>query len=205
MLGKRISHYRIIEKLGEGGMGVVYKAKDTRLNRIVAVKLLPAEKLANTQARERLQREARAVSQLNHPNICTLHDIGHENGADFLVMEYVEGKTLKGPLPLNRALELAVQISRALDHAHRWGIVHRDLKPANILVTKSGIKLLDFGLAKAVEPPTGAEDETKTAVAGPLTSKGTILGTYRYMSPGAVGRKESRPPIRHLLLRRGAL
>lgn len=148
MIGRTISHYRIIEKLGQGGMGVVYKAEDTRLDRTVAIKVLPPNRIKDRQARERFEQEARAISKLNHPHICTLYDFMHEEGMDFLVMEFVDGKPLKGPLPVEDALRLAVQISDALDHAHRHGVTHRDLKPGNIMVTTSGAKLLDFGLAK---------------------------------------------------------
>ncbi len=137
MVGKTISHYRLIDKLGEGGMGVVYKATDTRLDRTVAVKVLPTERLSSPQARERFEREARAISSLNHPHICTLHDVGHEDGVDFLVMEYVDGRSLKGPIPVGEVLLLGAQIADALDHAHRNGVTHRDLKPGNPATSSS--------------------------------------------------------------------
>src|SRR5712692_9640143 len=159
----RLGPYEILAPIGAGGMGEVYKARDTRLDRIVAIKV-SQEKFS-----ERFEREARAVAALNHPNICTLYDVG----PNYLVMEFVEGSPLKGPLPLEQALQYAAQICDALDAAHRKGITHRDLKPANILVTRQGIKLLDFGLAR-VAP--GENDLT-------LTVKGTVMGTPAYMAP----------------------
>src|SRR5580704_1245626 len=165
----RLGPYEILTPLGAGAMGEVYKARDTRLDRIVAVKI------SNEQFSERLEREAHAVASLNHPHVCTLHDIG----PNYLVMEYVEGTVLRGPLPVAQALNYAAQICDALDAAHKKGIVHRDLKPANILVTKSGIKLLDFGLAKLAKTPDPPIDATLTA----LTGKNEIVGTLYYMSP----------------------
>ena len=152
--GARLGPYEVIAPLGAGGMGEVYKARDTRLDRTVAIKVLPAQFAADPRFRERFEREAKAISQLSHPHICMLHDVGRQDGIDYLVMEYLEGQTLaqrlyKGALPLDQALRYAVQIAEALDRAHRQGIVHRDLKPGNIMLTKSGAKLLDFGLAKA--------------------------------------------------------
>ena len=151
--GTELSHYQLVRLIGAGGMGEVYQATDTRLDRTVAIKVLPPHVAGNPQARERFEREARTISQLNHPHICTLYDVGQENEVDFLVMEHIEGQTLakrleKGALPLEQAFELGVEIADALDKAHRHGIVHRDLKPGNIMLTKSGAKLLDFGLAK---------------------------------------------------------
>lgn len=180
MVGKNISHYKILSKLGEGGMGVVYKAEDTRLHRIVALKVLSEDRIISSEIRQRFEREAQTISSLNHPHICTLHDVGQEEGADYLVMEYVEGKPLKGPMPVEEALPLAVQIAGALDHAHRHGIVHRDIKPGNVLVTKSGAKLLDFGLAKLTPPPEAKAEGSKS---DDLTKKGTIMGTLRFMAP----------------------
>ena len=151
--GTKLGPYEILAPLGAGGMGEVYKAKDTRLDRTVAIKVLPSHVASNPEVRQRFEREARAVSSLNHPHICTLYDIGSENGIDFMVMEHIEGDTLadrlkKGALPLDQALQYGIEIADALDKAHRQGVVHRDLKPGNIMLTKSGAKLLDFGLAK---------------------------------------------------------
>ena len=153
MIGNTLSHYKIIEKLGQGGMGEVYLAEDSRLDRKVALKILPEHLSDRAELRERFEREARAVSSLNHPHICTLYDIGEQDGIHYLVMEHLVGETLearlaKGPLPLEQTLEYAIQIADALDKAHRQGVVHRDLKPGNIMLVKSGAKLLDFGLAK---------------------------------------------------------
>jgi len=151
--GTLLSHYKIVEKIGAGGMGEVYRAQDTRLGRDVAIKVLSPHLAATPEARARFEREARTISQLNHPHICTLYDIGHEDGMDYLVMEMLEGETLahrleKGPLPVAEVLSLGSQIANALDVAHRRGIVHRDLKPANVMLTKAGTKLMDFGLAR---------------------------------------------------------
>ena len=167
--GTQLGPYEILSLIGAGGMGEVYKARDTRLDRTVAIKV------AREQFSERFEREARAVAAMNHPNICQLHDVG----PNYLVMEFVEGPPLQGPLPVEKAVEYAGQILDALDAAHRKGITHRDLKPANILVTKQGIKLLDFGLAKQRARLTEA-DAMLTAA---LTSKGQILGTLQYKTP----------------------
>ena len=188
--GTRLSHYEIISRIGAGGMGEVYRARDTRLDRIVAIKVLLDHLAANTELRQRLEREARAVSSLNHPHICTLHDIGSQDGLDYIVMELIEGESLadrliKGPLPTDQVLRYSIQIADALDRAHRTGIVHRDLKPANIMLTKSGTKLLDFGLAKMQASDSGI---VSSATSLPterhsLTGAGTILGTFQYMAP----------------------
>ncbi len=165
--GARLGHYEILSPLGAGGMGAVYKARDTRLDRTVAVKVLHQSSPA---LRERFEREARVVAALQHPHICTLHDIGSHEGTDFLVMEYLEGRTLPCPQPLDKSLEYGIQIAGALEAAHRQGVTHRDLKPANIMITRSGVKVLDFGLARR------SGEET-------LTVAGAVMGTPAYMAP----------------------
>src|ERR1700681_4552617 len=176
-------------------MGEVYRARDTRLERTVAIKILPTHLSSNPEAKQRFEREARAISILNHPNICTLHDIGHQDGIDYLVMECVEGETLtkrleKGPLPVDQVLKVGAQIADALDKAHRSGIVHRDVKPNNIVLTPTGAKLLDFGLAKPASALVDVATMTTTKVETPVTERGTIVGTFQYMSPEQVEGKE---------------
>jgi eukaryotic-like serine/threonine-protein kinase len=189
--GTILGHYEIVAPLGTGGMGEVYRANDRRLDRIVAIKILPANIAADPASKQRFEREAKTISSLNHPNICVLHDIGHQDGVDYIVMECVEGETLakrleKGPLPLDQTLKYAAQIADALDKAHRNGIVHRDLKPGNIMLTPSGAKLLDFGLAKQTTPLATLATMTSASPNSPITQQGTIVGTFQYMSPEQV-------------------
>jgi eukaryotic-like serine/threonine-protein kinase len=190
--GTKLGPYEIQSALGAGGMGEVYRARDTRLDRTVAVKILPAHLSDNPEARQRFDREARAISSLNHPNICTLYDVGHQDGVDYLVMEFLEGETLaerlmKGPLSPDQILRYAVEICEGLEKAHETGVIHRDLKPGNIMLTKGGAKLMDFGLAKAAVsvPPSSSLTATisRPSADQPLTARGTIVGTFQYMSP----------------------
>jgi serine/threonine protein kinase len=198
--GTKLGPYEILSPLGAGGMGEVYRAKDTRLDRTVAIKVLPAHLSSSPELKQRMEREAKAISALQHGNICTLHDIGSQDGTDFLVMEYLEGQTLadrlaKGPLPLDQVLKIATEIAQALEKAHQQGIIHRDLKPANIMLTKAGAKLMDFGLAKpemalaprTIGPLTPSTPTMNlaslTAAVSPLTQKGSIVGTFQYMAP----------------------
>jgi Tol biopolymer transport system component/predicted Ser/Thr protein kinase len=195
--GRRLGPYEILSSVGAGGMGEVYRARDTRLNRTVAIKVLPTHLADRSELRERFEREARTIASLNHPHICTLFDIGQQDGVDYLVMEYLEGETLaqrllKGSLPLEQVLRYAIEIADALDKAHRKGVTHRDLKPGNIMLTKTGTKLLDFGLAKLkqeVAPANVQLSELPTAD-DPLTANGTIVGTLQYMAPEQLEGKE---------------
>jgi len=197
--GTKLGPYEILSPLGAGGMGEVYRAKDSRLERDVAIKVLPSHLTANIESRQRFEREAKAISSLTHPNICTLHDIGHEGGVDYLVMELIEGETLsqrvaKGALPLEDLLWVGAEITSALDKAHRAGVVHRDLKPGNIMLTKSGAKLLDFGLAKTTPGQSGLSTAPDAVtITEPLTGKGTIVGTFQYMAPEQLEGKEADP------------
>jgi eukaryotic-like serine/threonine-protein kinase len=194
--GAKLGPYEVVGPLGAGGMGEVYRARDTRLERTVAIKILPSQLSSDPARKQRFEREAKTISNLNHPHICVLYDVGHQDGMDYLVMECVEGETLakrleKGPLPLEQVLKFGGQIADALDNAHRSGVVHRDLKPGNIMLTTSGAKLLDFGLAKAAAPPLGGATLTTAATKNtPMTAEGTIIGTFQYMSPEQIEGKE---------------
>ena len=186
--GTRLGPYEILSVLGAGGMGEVYRGRDTRLDRVVAIKVLPEHRSSSPQVRERFEREARAISSLSHPHICALYDIGQQDGIDYLVMEFLEGETLahrlkKGPLAPDQVLQLAIQICDALDTAHKHAVIHRDLKPGNIMLTKSGAKLLDFGLAKVRAVSAAAGKTALPTQTTPLTGEGTILGTLQYMAP----------------------
>ncbi len=195
--GMKLGPYEVLALLGAGGMGEVYKAKDTRLARTVAIKVLPQTLSAHPERKARFEREAKAISALNHPHICTLYDVGHQDGVEFLVMEHLEGESLagrleRGALPLEQALRYGAETAEALDKAHRSGIVHRDLKPGNMMLTKSGVKLLDFGLARLRQGFGGASgDESALTEAKPLTVEGTILGTLQYMAPEQLEGKEA--------------
>src|SRR5712672_2018591 len=197
LLGKRLGPFEILTAIGAGGMGEVYRARDTRLDRIVAIKVLPTHLADRSELRERFEREARTIASLNHPHICTLFDIGQQAFIDYLVMEYLEGETLahrllKGPLPVEQVLQCAIEISDALGKAHRKGVTHRDLKPGNIMLTKSGTKLLDFGLAKLKQEvaPANAQISQLPTANDPLTAQGTIIGTLQYMAPEQLEGKE---------------
>jgi eukaryotic-like serine/threonine-protein kinase len=195
--GRRLGPYEILSAIGAGGMGEVYKARDTRLDRTVAIKVLPTHVAGRTELRERFEREAKTIASLNHPHICTLYDTGHQDDVDFLVMEYLEGETLaqrlaKGALPIQQVLQYAIEISDALDKAHRKGVTHRDLKPGNIMLTKSGTKLLDFGLAKLAREavPANVPLSDLPTARDPLTAQGSIVGTLQYMAPEQLEGKE---------------
>jgi Tol biopolymer transport system component len=195
--GNRLGPHEILSAIGAGGMGEVYRARDTRLDRIVAIKVLPTHLADRSELRERFEREARTIASLNHPHICTLFDTGRQDGIDYLVMEYLEGETLahrllKGPLPLEQVLRYAIEIADALDKAHRKGVTHRDLKPGNIMLTKTGTKLLDFGLAKLKQEvaPANVQLSQLPTADDPLTAKGTIVGTLQYMAPEQLEGKE---------------
>ena len=191
--GTRIGSYEIVSMLGAGGMGEVYKARDTRLDRTVAIKVLPSHVASDPAVRQRFEREARAISSLDHPHICALYDVGRHENTDYLVMQYLDGETLaaclaRGPLPLHRVLKHATEIANALDRAHRQGIVHRDLKPGNVMLTKDGAKLLDFGLAK---PPRLLPSAATLTASAPITAAGTLLGTPQYMAPEQLEGREA--------------
>jgi eukaryotic-like serine/threonine-protein kinase len=194
--GTRLGPYEILDAIGAGGMGELYRARDTRLERIVAIKILPAHLSCDPIRKQRFEREAKTISGLNHPHICVLHDVGSQDGIDYLVMECVEGETLakrleKGALPLEQALKYGMQIADALDMAHRGGVVHRDLKPDNIMLTPTGAKLLDFGLAKPAAPMATLATLSATAPKqSAVTQEGTIVGTFQYMSPEQIEGKE---------------
>jgi eukaryotic-like serine/threonine-protein kinase len=196
--GTKLGPYEIIAPLGAGGMGEVYRARDPRLERDVAIKVLPANLSADPSLRQRLEREAKAVSGLSHPNICTMYDIGHQDGTDYLVMELVDGETLerrltKGPLPAEQTIRYSSQIADALAKAHKQGVTHRDLKPANIMLTRSGAKLMDFGLAKQLTKAPLASALAETAEQSKLTGDGMLVGTFQYMAPEQLEGKEADP------------
>ncbi|MCC7341934.1 MAG: serine/threonine-protein kinase, partial [Bryobacterales bacterium] len=192
--GDKLSHYEILAPIGAGGMGEVYKARDTRLDRTVAIKVLPEHIAKREDLKARFEREARAVASLNHPHICVLFDIGEVQGTSFMILEHLEGETLdarlqRGALPLDTALQYAMQTADALDRAHRAGVTHRDIKPANLMLTRDGVKVLDFGLAKSTAKP----GPTEATIVASLTSEGTVLGTPQYMAPEQFEGKEADP------------
>src|SRR5215470_8956959 len=196
--GTKLGPYEIQTSLGAGGMGEVYRARDTRLDRIVAIKILPPHLSDNVEAQQRFDREARAISSLSDPHICHLYDVGQQDGTNYLVMEYLEGETLadrlhKGRLPLEQVFKVGEEVCEGLEKAHRSGVVHRDLKPSNIMLTKSGAKLMDFGLAKAPGTTVGTRSSSNSGatMSRPLTAEGTIVGTFQYMSPEQVEGREA--------------
>ena len=199
--GTKLGPYEIQSPLGAGGMGEVYRARDTRLDRSATIKVLPSHLSDNPEAKQRFDREARAISSLNHPNICTLYDVGHQDGIDYLVMEFLEGETLadrllKGPLPPEQVLKYGIEICEGLEKAHKTGVIHRDLKPGNIMLTKSGAKLMDFGLAKAATASAPPSSSLTMTISGPsavqpLTARGTLVGTFQYMSTEQIEGKEA--------------
>src|SRR5579862_6157453 len=204
--GSKLGPYEIVSPLGAGGMGEVYRALDTRLDRTVAIKVLPSHPSSDPELKQRFVREAKSISSLNHPRICQLYDVGTQDEVSFLVMEYLEGETLaarvaRGALPLDQVLKTGAEIAEALDKAHQAGIVHRDLKPGNVMLTKTGAKLMDFGLAKSAGMLTGASKEPLLSAAvtmtspspqlSPLTTAGAIVGTVQYMSPEQIEGKEA--------------
>jgi eukaryotic-like serine/threonine-protein kinase len=204
--GTKLGPYEIQSPLGAGGMGEVYRARDTRLDRTVAVKILPSHLSDDPEAKQRFDREARAISSLNHPNICTLYDVGHQDGTDYLVMEFLEGETLadrlvKGPMPLEQVLKYGIEICEGLEKAHKTRVIHRDLKPGNIMLTKTGAKLMDFGLAKAAPESAPPASSLTMSLSGPaadrlsrdqpLTARGTVVGTFQYMSTEQIEGKEA--------------
>src|SRR5438270_1719263 len=202
-VGTKLGPYELLALAGAGGMGEVYRARDTRLDRVVAIKVLPEHLSSSGKFRERFEREARAISSLKHPNICTLYDVGHQDGIDYLVLEYLEGESLaerlqRGPLPMAQVLAYGIQIADALERAHRQGVVHRDLKPGNVMVTKDGVKLLDFGLAKPMAGAALASSALGAMTASqhhekPLTAEGTIVGTFQYIAPEQLEGKDADP------------
>ena len=199
--GAKLGPYEVISAAGAGGMGEVYRARDTRLDRTVAIKILPEHLTCDPEAKQRFDREARAISSLNHPNICTLYDVGHQDGMDYLVMEFLEGETLadrlrKCPLPPEQVLKYGIEICEGLEKAHRGGVTHRDLKPGNVMLTKTGAKLMDFGLAKTAKASTPLSSSLTATLSGPsadqpLTARGTVVGTFQYMSPEQIEGKEA--------------
>ena len=201
--GTRLGPYEIVSLLGKGGMGEVYKARDTRLEREVAIKVLRAEWSGDPRFKERLEREAKKISQLQHHNVCTLYDVGSQDGVDYLVMEYLHGETVesrlkKGPLPIPEVLKIGSQIAEAIEAAHRRGVVHRDLKPGNVILTSTGAKVLDFGLARDATPPGQAVDTQAATFAAPITEEGSLRRHHAVHGSGAARRQGRGRASRHL-------